>query len=132
MRPFSVPLALKPQQEKKLRNEPRTRLFSGSVAGSVSLPPIAALPVLSKRDKSKMTSRESNLASADEFQTHRSPFLVLLNSVGKKMGAGNDYRTSNLQLAKERSWLITSYNVHQPVLQALRYVGLHWENNSAS
>lgn len=132
MRPFSVPLALKPQQEKKLRNEPRTRLFSGPVAGSVSLPPIAALPVLSKRDKSKMTSRESNLASADEFQTHRSPFLVLLNSVGKKMGAGNDYRTSNLQLAKERSWLITSYNVHQPVLQALRYVGLHWENNSAS
>lgn len=125
MCPFSVPLALKPQQEKKLRNEPRTRLFSGSVAGSVSLPPIAALPVLSKRDKSEMTSRESNLASADEFQSHVHPFfLVLLNSVGKKMGAGNDYRTSNLQLAKERSWLITLYNVHQPVLQAPRYVGL--------
>lgn len=72
MCPFSVPLALKPQPEKKL---PNTRLFSGSVAGSVSLPPIAAFPVLSKRDKSKMTSRESNLASADEFQSHCSPFF---------------------------------------------------------
>lgn len=30
------------------------------------------------------------------------------------MGAANDYHTSNLQLAKERSWLITPYNVHQP------------------
>lgn len=75
MCPFSVPLALKPQQEEKLRNEPGTRLFSGSVAGSVSPPPIAAFPVSSKRDKSKMTSRESNLASADEFQTHRSPLF---------------------------------------------------------
>lgn len=75
MRPLSVPLALQPQREKKLRSEPRTRLFSGSVAGSVSLPPKAAFPVSPKRDKSKMTPRESNLASADEFQTHRSPFF---------------------------------------------------------
>lgn len=50
------------------------------------------------------------------------PFFsfLLLCSQDKKMGAANDYHTPNLQLAKERSWLITSYNVHQPVLQALR------------
>ncbi len=43
------------------------------------------------------------------------------------MGAANDYHTPNLQLAKECSWLITSYNVQQLVLQALRYIMLHWE-----
>lgn len=84
-----------------------------------------------------MTSREANLASADEFQAHRSPpfsplFFSFAELHWKKMGAANDYRTFNLQLAKERSWLITLYNVHQPVLQAQRYVGLFWENNPAS
>lgn len=48
------------------------------------------------------------------------------------MGAANDYRTSNLQLAKERSWLITPYNVHQPVLQALRRTALQREADSVS
>lgn len=51
------------------------------------------------------------------------PFFVLRNSVDKKIGAANDYHPFNLQLTEQRSWLITSYNVHQPVLQALRYVG---------
>lgn len=37
---------------------------------------------------------------------------------------------SNLQLAKERGWLITSYNVQQPVLQAPRYIMLHGEGDS--
>lgn len=51
------------------------------------------------------------------------PFFVLRNSVDKKIGAANDYHPFNLQLTEQRSWLITSYNVHQPVVQALRYVG---------
>lgn len=50
----------------------------------------------------------------------------------RKMGASNDDHTSNLQLAKEKSWLITFYNVHQPVLKALRYIVLHWEGDSVS
>lgn len=49
------------------------------------------------------------------------PYLLfspsLLCSGDKKMGAANDYHTFNLQLAKEGSWLIASYNVHQPVLR---------------
>lgn len=53
-------------------------------------------------------------------------FFFVPQSHDKKMGAANDYHTSNLQLAKERSWLITSYNVQQPVLQAPRYIMLHW------
>lgn len=40
----------------------------------------------------------------------------VLCSHDRKVGAANDYHTSNLQLAKERSWLITLYNVHQPIL----------------
>lgn len=59
-------------------------------------------------------------------------FIFVLQSHDKKMGAANDYHTSNLQLAKERSWLITPYNVHQPVLQALRYIMLRWEGESFS
>lgn len=60
------------------------------------------------------------------------PFIFVLQSHDGKMGAANDYHTSNLQLAKERSWLITPYNVHQPVLQALRYIMLLWEADSIS
>lgn len=46
------------------------------------------------------------------------------------MGAANDYHTFNLQLAKERSWVISHYNVQQPVLRAVRNIILHWEDNS--
>lgn len=61
------------------------------------------------------------------------PFFNFVQcSHDKKMGTANDYHTSNLQLAKERSWLITSYNVHQPALQALSYIMLHWEGDSVS
>lgn len=59
-------------------------------------------------------------------------FSFMLQSHDKKIGAANDYHTSNLQLAKERSWLITPYNVHPLVLQALRYIMLHWEGDSVS
>lgn len=48
------------------------------------------------------------------------------------MGAANGYHTFNLQLAKERSWLISAYNVQQPVLRAVRNIMLHWEGNSPS
>lgn len=68
-----------------------------------------------------------------ELHTHKEftlSFISLLQSHDKKMGAANDYHTPNLQLAKEWSCLITSYNVQQLVLQALRYIMLHWEGDS--
>lgn len=42
-------------------------------------------------------------------------FFFALCSFDKKMGAPNDYQTSNLQLTKERSWLITLYTSCSPV-----------------
>lgn len=45
------------------------------------------------------------------------------------MGAANDYHTLNLQLAKEGSWLIASYNVHQASAWALRCTVFHWEGD---
>lgn len=136
MCPFSVPLALNLQQEKKTKtseqaqNQPDLWFSCCSVFPSTAAVP---LPQVScKQDESKMTFVSSDLALTAEFQRRGSPFFVLLNSTDKKMGAANDYHTFNLQLAKERSCLITSYNVHQPVLHALRYVWLHWENNYVS
>lgn len=46
-----------------------------------------------------------------------------------KMGTANDYRTPDLQLAKEGSRLITSSNVRPAVLQAHRYFMLQWESS---
>lgn len=118
MRPFSLPLALNLQQEEKLHT-----------SHSVSF--LSRLSVSGEHYKREKAVTSSNLALAVGFHMHRSAiFFVLLNSVDNEIGAANDYRTFNLQLTKERSWLITSYSVQQPVLQALRYVGLHWEDGS--
>lgn len=118
MRPLSVPLALNLQQEEKLH-----------ASSSVSF--LSSLSVSGEHYNREKAVTSSNLALAVGFQTHHSAiFFVLPNSVDNDFRAANDYRTLNLPLTKERSWLITSFNVQQPVLQALRYVGLHWEDGS--
>lgn len=79
-----------------------------------------------------LSSRNFLLNCTTFHQVFTLSVIFVLLSHEKKMGAANDYHTSNLQLTKERSWLITPYNVHQPVLQALRYIMFRWEGDSVS